>query len=329
MTFKPLLAGTLDGVDLSTLPFPLFWSPKLDGIRTMIRSEEGFPVSRKLKAIPNLKIQARLSRPELFGFDGELIAGDVTHPDVFNHTTRIVMKGEGPDMNETVWLGNDSKGNSKMSFTPIDEWEEISSVRYFVFDDFTDPSVSFGLRYARLMQRVLNLPADLRDFVVLVVHAEVENVDDLTNVERIAVDQGYEGIMLRNLHGPYKYGRSTVNEMTLVKMKRFADTDGVIVGFEEMYHNDNEKTRDALGHGKRSQNAENMRAAGTLGAIVVQLPEFGGQTVKCGSGYSAALKQEIWDNQANWMGAGVVLKYQPSGMKDLPRFPVFKARRAD
>ena len=128
MSFKPLLAASLDGEEPSDLPFPLLWSPKLDGIRTLMvdgatDKKDVFhpgiqPASRKIKQIPNDKIRARLSRPELAGLDGELISGNVTDTDVFNFTTRIVMKGEGPDMNEVVWLGEDAKGKSAMSFTP-------------------------------------------------------------------------------------------------------------------------------------------------------------------------------------------------------------------
>jgi DNA ligase-1 len=339
MSFKPLLAASLDGEEPAALPFPLLWSPKLDGIRTLMvdgatDKKDVFhpgvqPASRKIKQIPNNKIRALLSRPELAGLDGELISGTVTDADVFNFTTRIVMKGDGPGMGEVCWLGEDAKGKSAMSSTPVEGWTQIDQTSYFVFDDFSDLALGFDVRYFNLCKRVAALPEELRQFVVVVAHEIVDNVDDLMNVERIAVEQGYEGVMLRSREGRYKTGRSTFNECILVKMKRFQDTDGVIVGFEEMYHNDNEKVRDNLGHGKRSQNAEGMRAAGTLGALVVRLGEFGDQTVKCGSGYSAALKQEIWDNQADWLNTGVVLKYQPSGMKDLPRFPVFKGRRAD
>lgn len=329
MTFKPLLAAPLDGVDLKTLPYPLLWSPKLDGIRTMVRSEEGFPVSRKIKAIPNTKVRARLSRPELYGFDGELISGSITHPDAFNSTTRIVMKGEGPDMRETVWLGADAKGKPLMSFVPVEGWLQIDETNYYVFDDFTDPEVDFEARFANLCARVAALPSDLRSFVRVVPHAPIEDDIELLNVERVVVNAGYEGVMLRAPGGRYKFGRSTVNEAILAKMKRFADVDGIVVGFEEMMHNDNEALTDALGHTKRQSLKENLRAAGTLGALLVRLPDFDDQIVKCGSGYTAAMKQEIWDNKADWLGAGVVLKYQPSGMKDLPRFPVFKGRRAD
>ena len=317
--FKPLLAASLDGVDPKTLAFPLMWSPKLDGIRVLIHPDHG-AVTRKIKRIPNDKIFAQLSDPLLNGFDGEIVFGPVTDKDVFNRTQASVMKIEGPGMDEPFRVGGQkeaSEAGSGMGGT------------YLVFDDFTYPDEPFTDRYARLADRVAGLPSHLTACVKIVPHFEVETDVDLGNIERVIVEQGYEGVMLRNPHGRYKFGRSTVNEMILAKVKRFADTDGTVIGFEEMMHNDNEKVRDALGNAKRATLQENMRPAGTLGALIVELPEFGGVTVKVGSGYTDELKQSIWNNQAAWLGSGIVLKYQPSGMKDLPRFAVFKGRRKD
>lgn len=333
--FKPLLAATLESsTPTASLPYPLLGSPKLDGIRTlMVDGAEGVsgpvPATRKILLLPNVKIRARLSRPELLGMDGELISGGMRHPDVYNSTMRIVMKGEGPDMDEPVWLYTDAKGKPKMSFTPVEGALPIDRSYYYVFDDFSQPDLPFSERFANLERRVADLPADLKPFVRVVPHPVIETAIELANYERVFVEDGFEGMMLRHPQGRYKFGRSTENEMILAKVKRFADTDGIIIGFEEMMHNDNEAEKDALGNTKRASNAENLRPAGTLGAILCRLPEFGDQVVKCGSGYSAALKQEIWDNRAEWLGSTVVLKYQPSGMKDLPRFPVFKGRRKD
>lgn len=328
MTFKPLLAATLDS-DLTSIPYPLRWSPKLDGWRTMVRKEEEAPVTRKLNLLPNEKIRAALSRPELFGMDGELISGPVTDPDVYNSTQRIASKVEGPGLRETVWLYEDAKGKPKMSFEPVEGGRQIDETNYYVFDDFTDPTLPFEQRFDNVKRRIDALPDDLKSFVKLVPHGVVENDVDLGNIERICVEKGYEGVMLRSPTGRYKFGRSTVNEMILGKLKRFEDTDAIVIGFEELLHNDNVATTDALGHTKRQTLAENMRPGDTLGALLVSYPEFGDAEGRCGSGFSAALKQSIWNNRAEWIGATVVLKYQPSGMKDVPRFPVFKGRRED
>ena len=48
--FKPLLASP---ADLSTLRFPVLASPKLDGVRAIVK--DGVVLSRSLKKIPNLR----------------------------------------------------------------------------------------------------------------------------------------------------------------------------------------------------------------------------------------------------------------------------------
>lgn len=287
--------------DLEKIKFPMMWSPKLDGIRTMIHPNG--PVTRKIKLIPNEKLRTFLDRPALQGFDGEMLYGNLTDPEIFNRTQSAVMKISGPSPQE-------------------------ADGQYLVFDDFSNPNTPFEERFRILAERVGNLPPDLAAHVQLVPHEIVTNRDDLMNCEGIAVDQGYEGIMGRAMDGRYKFGRSTMNEGILFKIKRFVDAEGTVIGFEEMNHNDNEKVKDALGHSKRATLKENMRPAGTLGKLILEVPGFD-EPVKVGSGYTAVLKQSIWDNQVDWIGASVTIKYQASGMKDAPRFAVFKGRRHD
>jgi len=54
---RPMLAVAIK--DLDDLDYPLYVSPKLDGIRCLIHPELG-PVSRKFKPIPNDHIRVSL-----------------------------------------------------------------------------------------------------------------------------------------------------------------------------------------------------------------------------------------------------------------------------
>ena len=53
------------------------------------------------------------------------------------------------------------------------------------------------------------------------------------------LDDGYEGLMLRAPDGPYKFGRSTVKENTLLKVKNFLDDEAEVIGFKEQTTNTN------------------------------------------------------------------------------------------
>jgi DNA ligase 1 len=91
--FKPMLAATVK--DISLLKFPLYASPKLDGVRAVVLG--GIVYSRSMKPIPNKHVQARFGKKIYEGFDGELIVGSPTAKDVFNTTSKIVMSQEAWD----------------------------------------------------------------------------------------------------------------------------------------------------------------------------------------------------------------------------------------
>jgi ATP-dependent DNA ligase len=81
--------------------------------------------------------------------------------------------------------------------------------RYEVFDDFSDPTSPFEQRIATVKERVRALPKTLRLRVVFVPHIIINSPDEVLEYERACLAAGYEGVMIRSLLGPYKFGRST------------------------------------------------------------------------------------------------------------------------
>ncbi len=289
--FKPILAGKL--TPNTVLQFPVLASTKLDGIRCCIIN--GTAVSRTLKLIPNKHIQELLSKPEYNGLDGELILGDTTHPDCFRRTTSAVMSHDKP----------------------------IDGFHYHVFDDFTDPTMPFVDRLQSICDRVRDMP----EFIQVVRHEWILNTDELQQYEQAKVESGAEGIMIRSQHGKYKHGRSTEKEQILLKVKRFSDSEAIVLGFEELCHNDNVATIDATGHSKRSSNQANKRAAGTLGHLIVKDVVTGVQ-FGIGTGFNAADRQIIWDARTGYIGKTIKYKYFPVGTFERPRHPVWLGWRS-
>lgn len=156
----------------------------------------------------------------------------------------------------------------------------------------------------------------------------VNNIEQLVALEDAWVKEGYEGIMLRDPNGKYKFGRSTENEGILLKLKRFHDAECFIVGFEEKMHNENAQEKDELGYSVRSSAKAGMMPAGTLGALHVidnnSLSEF-----KIGSGFNDEQRKEIWDNKDSYLNKTVTYKYQEISKYGIPRFPVFKYFRLE
>lgn len=279
--FRPMLAGKFDP---NKIVFPAFVSPKLDGIRGCVH--QGQALTRSLKKIPNKYIFQALSVVHLEGLDGELIVGEPWATDVYRVTDSAVMSHEG---------------------TP--------NFKFYVFDNFNSTG-PFRVRnnIAKLMADVLPCTIEWLE------QHEVNSLEEVYVLESLFLSVGYEGIIIRAAEGPYKYGRSTTNEGWLIKKKNFEDDEALVVGFEEMMHNDNEAGTNELGRTFRSKAADGMRASGVMGAVICQWSD--GDTFKVGSGWTMAEREEIWANQEKYRGLFLRFKSFKIGVKDAPRHAV-------
>jgi DNA ligase-1 len=152
----------------------------------------------------------------------------------------------------------------------------------------------------------------------------IHNLDEMDVFEQKCIDEGFEGIMIRSVNGPYKLGRSTENEGYLLKLKRFEDSEAEVLELVEKLRNDNEATKDNTGHTKRQTLQENMTPMNTLGAMVVKDVRTGVK-FNIGSGFDDLLRETVWKDKANYVGKTIKYRHQPSGAKEAgaPRFPVF------
>jgi DNA ligase-1 len=150
----------------------------------------------------------------------------------------------------------------------------------------------------------------------------LENEAQLEQIEAQWLAQGYEGVMMRHTSGPYKCGRSSMNEGYLMKLKRFSDAEAVVIGFQEEMFNANVAMKDAFGRTKRSSHAGNKTGKGTLGALIVRR-ESDGVEFNVGTGMDNATRLEIWENQGKYLNQLVKYKWFQVGTDERPRHPVF------
>lgn len=273
-------------------------SPKIDGIRAIKHPELGL-VSRTLKPIPNQHIQKTLNLPEFDYFDGELIAGRLSDMYSYNDSQSAIMTASG-----------------EPEFT------------YCVFDWIEQPDTQFIWRNSRVCD---TLGDHFFSNVVYLPQTLVTNIDSLLKCEEQFIEQGFEGMMFRDPGGAYKNGRATFKQQGLTKLKRFLDAEAVIVGFRELERNTNEAVIDDLGYTKRSAHKAGKVAADTLGLLEVQGTgdHFKGIGFEIGSGFDEATRDLIWRNRDAYLGLIVKYKYQPHGVKDKPRAPIFLGFRSE
>lgn len=256
--------------------------------------KDGVLVSRKFIPIPNKHTQLLFSKLRE-GTDGELIVGE-PNKDPYRRTVGAVRRENGePD------------------------------VRFHIFDNY--------MAKGGFYERHMSLP-DSYGSVIVVPHTIVRNAEELLVLEQEFLNQGYEGLMIRSMDGPYKFGRSTLKEGYLLKLKRFKDSEAIVLSCYERMHNANEATKDNLGRTERSTAKAGLESTGMLGGFIVRDvnpdSEFFG--VEFDVPASTILMDELkpmWDRRKEHVGQILVYKYFPTGSKEKPRFPTFKGFRAD
>lgn len=286
MNFKPMLA---EDVDLRLVRYPVIASPKLDGVRATF--VDGKLLTRSLKLLPNKEIQA-IFHGQVAPLDGEIIVGDPTAPDVFRTTMKVV---------------------SAFHVSAKD-------ARFYVFD-WVNVRDSFIERW-KLARKI----AEEHHLYVPVPIMECLNERELMAYEDACLETGYEGVMLRDPKGLYKYGRSTAREGALLKMKRKQTGTAVVLSVVEQMHNANEAKINELGYTERSSHQANLVPTGVLGAAIVK-DLTSGVEFNVGTGWTADERAHLWKVR-NEM-PGWIMEYESLGygVKDRPRHPVFKAWR--
>ncbi len=289
---KPMLAETL--TDMASLTFPVLCTPKLDGFRCL--KIKGKALTRKFLPVRNKFVREWIEANCPDGVDGELMLRSGN----FNETASAIGKESGtPDF------------------------------VFYVFD-FVRCAEPFGENikqpYEQRMAALQSLP--LLDRCQKILPVQIGNTAELEAYEAKCLAAGYEGVMIRKPSGPYKCGRSTEAEGYLLKLKRFADAEAVVVSTYEGMTNNNEATVDALGHTKRSSAKAGKVGRGELGGFVVRMAS--GVEFKLGYNHTYGKdRATMWNQRETLVGKTVKFKYQPSGMKDAPRFPSFLGFRED
>lgn len=294
-SFRPLLA---EKVDLTNLQYPVLASPKYDGYRCVIDGSRN-PMSRNLKPISNAFVFGKLRELDLPKMDGELLTFTGGKVDEFSAVqSKLSSRAGMPDFKFMVF-DDYSVWNSP--------YETRNSVLAVWFDQYKHrPGVS---KYLEHVKQVL-----------------IDDEEQLLDFEANCLALGWEGVMVRSVDGHYKYGRSTIREGILLKLKRFFDDEAVVIEAHELLHNANEATINALGYTERSSHKDNFVGRDMLGKFTVS---WKGVEFDIGTGFNEAQRVHYWSEAGRHVGKKLTFKYQSLGPNGKPRFPVFLGFRHD
>ncbi len=286
---EPLL-GT--DVALEKVKYPVYISPKVDGNRGMIQN--GTVLGRGLVPIPNPFVQSVLGRPELEGFDGELICGEPNNPGVLNKTNRLL---------------------NPHSHTEGD-------LRFLVFDLMNHPDKTLEERLALLKAQYAKLPRKLKRHVKLMPQKLARREADVLKQEKAWLDQGYEGAILRSPNALYLNRRASMTNQALMKLKRFQDAEALVVDCYPLTPGVS-AAKSILKKGQLT--AEEMKnlpdsKQGAAGYMVEDMKthvRFKLHTPPM----TLEERQALWKNRKAFVGRIVKYKYFPYGMDPVTKIP--------
>lgn len=290
---------------LEKIQYPVIMQPKIDGVRAC--NQEGVLLPRSLKTFPNEFTMEYYSDWALDGFDGEMSADSNCHPRLCTITSSAL---------------------STIAGKPFLEW--------WLFDDMSVASWPYEDRYSHLLDRVIKLReiGKWANHLQVMPMANVETPERLAKLHQMWCDAGFEGSIVRSPKLPYKFGRSTVNEGGLLRIKDFVEEEAIVVRVVEGELNTNEATIDERGYTARSSHKAGMVPNGMVGSLECRLLKpikyLGKILLEAGQEITVAPGNMTHDQRRKmryWENKRIKFKFFPKGLKDKLRFATFVSER--
>ena len=311
-TFKPQLCPN-EKVDLSTLNYPLLASCKLDGIRCIFY--KGQILSRSLKQIQNKQLREKFEPIRAWTEKtGNVIDGEIYDPKMtFQEITSFVMTEDLTDP-KTI------KKNGCILEIP-------ETLNYYAFDFLYGEQThhSFYERLTALADVIIEIKSP---YIHPVLHKKVNTKEEVEQTFEWALNNNYEGLILRNPNSPYKCGRFTIKEGGAFKIKPFVTFDAKITGVEQSteVNEDAEKKTNELGRSVTSKKKDDRHLIEKASAFWV---DYEGKPLKVVLAMTDPEKMGVWLNRASLIGKTIEYKGMLVGSKDVPRHPVMIRFRED
>lgn len=181
------------------------------------------------------------------------------------------------------------------------------SIRFYAFDSCTldewnnQTTKPFKVRYDETVRRYRHL-----NRVAPVVQYQINNDNDLEILFGQSIDQGFEGLIMRNPESQYKNGRATMRQNIIYKLKQWVTIDSKIVGFKQM-----------MKGGKRTAK---------IGSFLLRSSDGIEYAAKPAAGLTL---DDTWCKRDQYLGGYVECRFMKHGVKLRPRFAHITRLRPD
>ncbi|OQB10009.1 MAG: DNA ligase [Parcubacteria group bacterium ADurb.Bin216] len=174
--------------------------------------------------------------------------------------------------------------------------KDYSEIEYHVFD-----IVNNSPQYDRVMQISDIIPDDMK-YIKVVPYRAIYGISNIMTALDEYINDGYEGIIVRNIDNRYVRKRST----NIMKFKPRKSDYYVIVGYKEEVN-------------------KNGQPKGTLGALILSSGDNDTFDVGSGSFFTADNRRLLWKERDNLIDQVAHIKYQHlTPGRRVPRFPVLQ-----
>jgi len=304
--FKPMLACNINIADVK---LPMMGSLKMEGVRAEFTPDGLY--TRPLKRFNNSWVEihfapiAEYCRANSVYMEGEIYI----HGKDFSTISSICRRSAHPD---------------------------TGSLQVHIFDMYTPhlPFEPFSERFNKLVKIVEEIDDNSIFFAP---QFDMQSHEHIAESYQSALDDGFEGFVLKSPTGRYKKGRGTKNEQIFARLKPEETFDGIVVDIIERKENLCESEINELGRLSKRQDKSKKASTGLAAVAVVQSNEFSKPVrvsltrgIKDYSETSAsASRAEIWQNKDDYIGKNIrFVGFRIAGM-ELPRSPRFDAWRTD
>ena len=268
------------------IEYPAAGQRKFDGVRCLAMSAEGFPsnivlLTRKNKEFAGMNSLrseiALLNLPPSIVLDGELYSDTLT----FQRVSGLVRK-KPENLSER-------------------DLEDLEQVSYRIYDliNLSNMDMTFAARY-RLLQSLLRaVPSSQTPRLRLTRNVRIRNEEDVAAHLALFEEEGFEGLMVRNLESPYELDKRSKH---LQKVKTFIDEEFPIVGYYEATGNDR-------------------------GTPIWECEAPNGRRFRARPMGTLAERRELWANRDAAIGRPLTVRFFEYTDDGVPRFPVGVAIR--
>lgn len=261
--------------------YPCYVQPKLDGTRCLAIVKDGKIelITRKGKPYPHLEHIVEALRPL-----ADLGSDVVLDGEVYCHGELPFERLAGLVRKETL---------------TDEDRADMLKIGYRCYDMIilSQPDAPFDLRSARLTNTVdhlTGLSGGVAGCVGLVETCQAFSKDDVLAAHVRYVEQGYEGVMVRNASGPYALNNRSND---LLKLKSFEDDEFEIVGFREAEGKDE-------------------------GTVIWRCKTKSGDEFDVRPRGSFEQRAEWFRNGESYIGKLLTVRFQELSEAGIPRFPV-------